>query len=221
MPKAALWRYDARMASRRFRVLLFCGTGLISVLAAAVLGISWWSRGPGLEAEVNRFAALVELRPGLTVADIGAGTGGMAVRVARRLGPSGRLYATEIEASKLGAIRNAAQAAGLANVVVLEAGEHSTHLPDACCDLIYLRRVYHHLSDAPAINKSICAALRPGGRLAVIDFLSPRWMFFFHHGIPSDTVTSQVRPAGFTIERQVARWSPVDYCLVFRKAMIP
>lgn len=206
------------MLSPGYRLLLLGAGALVLLVGVIVLAISWWSRGPGLDAEVSRLAFLVELRPGTTVADIGAGNGRMAVRVARRLGPSGRLYATEIEAGKLAAIRKAAAAAGVVNVAVLEAGERSTRLPDACCDVIYLRRVYHHLTDAAAINQSLYAALRPDGRLAVIDMLSPRWLFFLHHGIPADVVVSQLTAAGFVLDRRIVAWSPIDYCLIFRKS---
>jgi ubiquinone/menaquinone biosynthesis C-methylase UbiE len=155
------------------------------------------------------------MQPGMTVAEIGAGRGRMAVLLARRLGPSSRIYATEIEPEKQNAIRSAA--AGLASFSVLPAAESSVNLPEACCDAIYLRRVYHHLSDSAAINRSLYLSLRAGGRLAIIDMLTPRWIFWTRHGIPAETVVAQVTAAGFRLERRVDRWSPIDYCLVFQK----
>ena len=202
----------------RYRLLLLSAGALLLLLGAVGLAILWSEYGPGLDKEVNQLGSLLELRPGMSVAEIGAGQGRMAVRVAQRLGPTGRLYTTEIEDFKLEAIRKAAAAAGLVNITVLQAGERSSGLPDACCDVIYMRRVYHHLTHPAAINKALYAALRPGGRLAVIDFLSPRWMFFLRHGIPPDVLIGQVTSAGFILERRVERWSPIDYCLEFRKA---
>ncbi len=194
--------------------------GAICALAAAVAvpTIHWYSHGPGLEGEVDRLVSLTRTRPGMAVAEIGAGQGGMAVRMVRRLGASGRLSATEIEAEKLSAIRSAAVAAGLANVTVLQVGEHSTNLPEACCDVIYMRRVYHHLTDPAAIGKSLHAALRPGGRLAVIDLRTPRSRFLPSHGVAPEVVIAQLTSAGFTLDQPVGRWSLIDYCLVFRKA---
>ena len=200
------------------RRILLAGAICALVAVAAVAAIHWYSHGPGLEGEVDRLVSLTQMRPGMAVAEIGAGQGAMAVRVARRLGASGRLSATEIEAEKLSAIRSAAITAGLANVTVLQAGEHSTNLPDACCDVIYMRRVYHHLTDAAVIDKSLYAALRPGGRLAVIDLRTPRWRFLPSHGIAPDVVIAQLTSAGFTLDHRVDRWSLIDYCLVFRKA---
>jgi len=195
--------------------LLVLALGLL--LAAVGLAIYWSQCGPGLAREVERLASLVELRPGMTVAEIGAGKGRMAVRLARRLEGSGRLYATEVDPARLAAIRNAAAATGLGNITVIEAGERSAGLPDACCDVIYMRRVYHHFTDPAPMNKGLYTALRPGGRLAIVDFLSPRWMFFLRHGIAREVVVGQVTSAGFTLDRLVDGWSPIDYCLVFRK----
>jgi ubiquinone/menaquinone biosynthesis C-methylase UbiE len=191
----------------------------IPVLVVAVLGgiVAWAEYGPGLDREAEGLARLVDLRPGMTVAEIGAGKGRTAVRIARFLGPEGRLFASEIEAEKLEAIRDAAAAAGLSNVTVLEAGEHSTNLADQCCDVIYMRRVYHHLTDAGAVGRSLHSALRANGRLAVIDMLTPAWLIVLRHGIPSGEASGQLVSAGFALERRIDRWSPIDYCLVFRK----
>ncbi len=203
---------------RRLRFVLLSGAGLTALLlAAAGCFVYWFQFGPGFEQEVDRLAALLEVRPGMTLAEIGAGKGRMAVLVARRIGSSGRLYATEIEDGKLEAIRSAA--AGLTNVTVIHAGADSSGLPEACCDAVYMRRVYHHFTDAEAMNKSTYSSLRPSGRLVIIDFLSPRWLFFLRHGIPADEVARQLRSAGFTLERRLDGWSPIDYCLVFRRPL--
>ncbi|MEK7408174.1 MAG: methyltransferase domain-containing protein [Acidobacteriota bacterium] len=210
----------ATLTRRRwFRFLLVPAALFVALLGAAGFAVFWFQCGPGLAKEADRLASVVELRPGLTVADIGAGRGRIAVRLARRLGPSGRLYATELGAAKLETLRRAA--AGLANVSVLAASEHSTGLPDACCDVIYMRRVYHHLTDPAAVSKGLYAALRPGGRLAVIDMLSPRWIFFLHHGIPPDVPLGQLSAAGLVLDRRIDGWSPIDYCLVFRRPPEP
>lgn len=205
------------MRFRPFRLLVFAACLLGLLIGAMGFAILWAERGPGLRNEVNRLAAVMQLRPGMTAAEIGAGYGRMAVEIAQRLGVSGRLYASELPARKIEAIRRAASAAGLGNITVIPAGEHSANLPDSCCDIIYMRRVYHHLSDAAAINRTLYAALRPGGRLVIIDFVTPRWMFFLRHGIPSGVLAGQVTAAGFVLERQIGRWSPIDYCIVFRK----
>ena len=124
--------------------------------------------------EVSRLAELLSLREGMTVAEIGAGTGWLTVEVARRVGQSGRVYSTELSADRLRDIRQAVAEARLSTVIVLEAGERATGLPSACCDAIFMRRVYHHLTAPSAILTGIHDALRPGGRLVIIDFRPDR-----------------------------------------------
>lgn len=187
----------------------------ICLLAAAGLAIAWYQRGPGFENEVARLADTLELRPGMSVAEVGAGQGRMAIAVAQRLGAAGRLYATEVDAALVEKIRAEAGRSKAANVEAILGTQQSTGLPEACCDAIYMRRVYHHFTDAAAMNKGLFAALRPGGRLAVIDFLAPGG----RHGVARETVLAQVPQAGFRPERQWAKWSAIDYCLVFRKPL--
>jgi ubiquinone/menaquinone biosynthesis C-methylase UbiE len=195
---------------------------LVLLLAAAGLGaadrlVSRCQNGLASESEVERLASVVGLRPGMHVAEVGAGDGRMAVGTARRVTASGRVYATELEASQIEAMRAAAKAAGLENMHVVQSEERSVQLPEGCCDVIYMRRVYHHLSDPPAMHKSLHFALRPGGRLVVIDFQSPAWRFYRKHGIERRAVIAQLREAGFHLENEIGDWSLLDYCLVFRK----
>lgn len=176
-------------------------------------------------AEAERLIELLELQPGMTVGEIGAGNGEMAVIFAKALGPAGRLYATEIEASKREDIEAAATVAGLENISVLEAGQTSANLAISCCDVIYLRRVYHHFTDAGAINQSIFQALKPGGRLAVIDFeehsLLPKPEGVDKsrpgHGVPTDLLIEELEAAGFVIEEKITEWPGDGYCVIARK----
>jgi precorrin-6B methylase 2 len=131
-----------------------------------------WSANRSRQTEVNRLVELLSLREGMTVAEIGAGSGWLSVEVAQRVGPSGRVYSTELSTADLDDIRQAANEAGSGNVTVLQAGERATNLPAACCDAIFMRRVYHHLSEPSPIVASIHEALRPGGRLVIIEFRS-------------------------------------------------
>jgi precorrin-6B methylase 2 len=149
----------------RTRALIVGGAVLVAVAATAFL-LAQQSR----RAEVSRLAEVLSVRQGMTVADIGAGTGWLSVEVARRVGQSGRVYSTEISVDRLADIRRAAAEAGLSNVIVQEAAERTTGLPSECCDAIFMRRVYHHLTARSATLTSIHDALKPGGRLVIIDF---------------------------------------------------
>ena len=118
------------------------------------------------EREVPRLAEVLELKPGMTVADVGAGGGAITVVLGKWIG-SGRVFATDIGVPQLQLIRDYVMREGLTNVTVIEGGASSTNLPDACCDAIFLRDVYHHLSESGVDEQElarVAQAWRPAGR---------------------------------------------------------
>jgi ubiquinone/menaquinone biosynthesis C-methylase UbiE len=179
------------------------------LLLAGLIGLAAGS-GPAnaqddFTADAARLVTALRLRAGQTVADIGAGGGELALALAREVGPSGRVYATELTEARLRDIRQAATSAGLGNVSVVEAHETRTNLPERCCDALVLRKVYHHFDDPGLMNASMRQALKPGGLLAVLDF-SPDSAESAdpadrdtgdQHGITSATVVRELTQAGF------------------------
>lgn len=189
--------------------------GAIALVAVLVLLAA--ADGGG---EVDELARLLDLEPGDTVADVGAGNGWLSVEVAQRVGPGGRVFATELSASRRGDIRESVSAAGLGNVTVVEAGERDTNLSPACCDAIFHRRVYHHLADPAATNASLYAALRPGGRLAVIELEFGGLFGFLRawpHWTDDEQVVAEVTAAGFTHVATTDWPVAAHYAAVFRK----
>ena len=181
------------------------------------------------ELELPELAKLFELKPGMTVADVGAGFGAWTMRFARVVGPSGRVYATDIGTAQLAALREGVKREGLANVTVLEGAADTTNLPPLCCDAILIRDAYHHLTQPSAIIKSLAASLKPGGRLAVIDF-PPRANSEVPSGVPADRLGHGVPPevvqrevgAVLTHVRTISKWAPGSepaelYLVLFRK----
>ena len=181
------------------------------------------------ELEMPELTKLLELKPGMTVADVGAGFGAWTMRFSKLVGPSGRVYATDIGAAQLAALRESVKRDGLANVTVLEGAVDSTNLPAQCCDAILIRDAYHHLTQPAAIVKSLAAALKPGGRLAVIDF-PPRPKTDVPSGVPADRLGHGVPPEvvqrevsdAMTHVRTISAWAPGSepaslYLVLFRK----
>jgi precorrin-6B methylase 2 len=152
------------------------------------------------EIEVPRLVELLELKPGMTVADVGAGFGAWTMRFSRWLGPDGRVYATDVGAAQLAALRDSAQRERLTNVTVLEGAVNTTNLPPGCCDAILIRDAYHHLTQPADVIRSLAASLKPGGRLAVIDF-PPRPNSQVPAGVPADRGGHGVPPE--IVEREV------------------
>lgn len=182
------------------RTLLFTVAGAFLLLAAPAAQQTQLTDGQLKAAalEVPELAKLFELKPGMTVADVGAGFGAWTMEFARLVGPTGRVYATDIGAAQLAALRDAAKKH--ANVTVIEGSPQSTNLPPQCCDAILIRDAYHHLTQPDVIVKSLAAALKPGGRLAVIDF-PPRANSEVPTGVPADRLGHGV-PAQ-VVEREV------------------
>ena len=195
------------------RVSLLSG----AVLVAAIFFIL--SEGDG-ESEVDRLAGLLEIQPGDAVADIGAGSGWLSIEIAGLVGEAGHVFATELSPQRRDDIREAVAAAGLDNVTVVEAGERETNLAPACCDAIFMRRVYHHVGDTAALNASILASLKPGGRFVVIELefsgiLSP--LRGWPHWTDDEQVVAEVTAAGLTHVTTVDWPIGAHYAAIFRK----
>jgi ubiquinone/menaquinone biosynthesis C-methylase UbiE len=175
--------------------------------------------------EVGRLAELMGWKAGTVVADIGAGDGAYAFAAAELVGATGRVYATEIDAKKLAELRAEAAKRKLGNVTVVESKEADTNLPAGCCDAIYLRRVYHHLTKPAEFDAGLVRSLKSGGRLAIIDFppragLDPVEGVPSNrggHGIPEKIVIEELKAAGLQVEKIVEDWPENDYCVVFVK----
>ena len=176
--------------------------------------------------ETRRLAEILGWPEGAMVADVGAGGGKMARAAAEIVGRSGTVFATEIGRSKVERLRKRLRSQ--ANIRVLEGLENSTGLPKSCCEFIYLRGVYHHIKEPSTFNASLKEALRPGGRLAIIDFPPKRFLTWFFpvrgvpanrggHGIPVEVVVQELRDAGFEIEQRLPHWPGGQYVVVARK----
>src|ERR671918_2275940 len=196
------------------------GSTAAIIFLAVVLGVgcnSW--RGFGFRAggpEMPRLRHELALKPGMSVADVGAGRGELTVALAAEVGSGGRVFSTEIDPEAVRQIRAAVAAAGLANVTVVQAQARDANLPTDCCDAVLLRRVYHHLTHPAETNASLLRALRPGGLLAVIDFPPPFFIGRGSLGVPAQSVVDEVTASGFEMLQLRRDWpgrGPLEsYC---------
>lgn len=164
---------------------------------------------------------------GATIADVGAGDGRFALECLHWAGPTGRVFATELEGKKYQELcRRLARHGG--EIGPLAATAAKTGLPAGEADAIVMRSVYHHFTQPAEMAADLFAALRPGGALAIVDF-PPRWWLTLvsrpkgvpadrgGHGIRAALVASELTAAGFRLERNGARWRGDIYCSIFRK----
>jgi len=197
----------------------------LSLFMIVLLSGCTWT-GFGFDAsgpEMPRLQEALGLRAGMVVADVGAGKGQLTFALAAAVGPDGRVFSTEVDPKRLGALRTTFAGAKLGNVTVVEAKATESGLAEDCCDAIVLRRVYHHLSDPAATNASLFRALRPGGLLAVIDFSPPPLFGRGSLGVPVQEVVDELTARGFHMVRLSTDWpgrGPLGtYCVLLRKPL--
>jgi ubiquinone/menaquinone biosynthesis C-methylase UbiE len=153
------------------------------------------------------------------VADIGAGGGWFTVRLSRRVGPNGLVYAQDVQAPMLDAIRRRVDREGLANVRTIRGDAADPRLPHGIVDAALIVDAYHEFNDAPAMLKGVAAALRPDGRLGVINFTKAGG----GPGPPPDErvdearVIEEAHAAGLRLLRRET-FLPFQYFLVFGRA---
>jgi len=177
---------------------------------------------PGREIYAKRHAIVAAsgIRPGMAVADIGAGTGLFTRLFSPRVGPEGRVYAVDISRSFVENILRTCREEGLTNVQGIVNTPDEVGLPADSLDLAFLSDTYHHFEYPASMLASIHRALRVGGRLIVIDFRrqpgrSSPWVMG-HVRAGRDTVIGEIQAAGF---RFVADRPVLDsnYFLEFEK----
>lgn len=156
------------------------------------------------------------LQPDARVADLGAGTGYFAARLANML-PRGRVYAVDIEPDMVRYLEARAKREGLGNMLALEGKPDDPRLP-AKVDLVLLVDVYHHIEDRARYFRRLRLSLRPGGRIAIIDFKldSPEGPPRAARVAP-ETVRAEMSAAGYAAAAEHP-FLPYQYFLVFRPA---
>jgi predicted methyltransferase len=195
-----------------------------ALAAAAALATVAGAADEGTEA--RRIVDALGLGAGMVAADVGAGEGKFTAALARGVGPSGRVYATEVTQGKLDEVQARMTADGIDNVATVLGDQQQTGLPAGCCDRILLRLVYHHFADPKAMRSSLWAALRPGGQIAVIDVPPKKsWPRVNGaperggHGIEPAELLAEMRGDGFEVVKHHEEWPAEDdsYCIVFRR----
>lgn len=191
-------------------------------------------REPDVEENVERYeregrpvykyrhaiVAAMQLLAGEDVADVGAGSGFMARLIAREVGPEGQVYAVEIAQATVDHIEEAARKEGITNIKGVLGADRTTHLPPNSLDVVLMTDTYHHFEYPVEMMESIAAALRPNGRLVLVDYERIRGVTsesrYEHLRAGKGTFTDEIKDAGFDLEKDLPL-VPESYYLVFRK----
>lgn len=165
-----------------------------------------------LEEESVEIAELMSLRPGMAVADVGAGDGAVGEALAHRVGDSGHVYLTEISQGELTKLRERLDRTELSNMSVVEGEPNDAKIPEACCDAVLLRYVVHHMSSPGEMYSSLRRSLRPEGVIVVVEKDEPG------DGITAQELIDGMHDAGFVVRSEHPDWGGHDgnYAVVFQ-----
>jgi ubiquinone/menaquinone biosynthesis C-methylase UbiE len=180
----------------------------------------WLDRAERAERDQpDRVVESLALSPGDTVADIGAGTGYFTLRLARKVGRSGRVFATDIDPAMLARLKERVLQAGLDNVVLVQATDSDAKLPPAAIDLALMVDVYHELSHPAETLAQVRRALRPGGRLTVVEYRreDPSVPIKPTHEMTLAQIESEIEPEGYRLAT-VLEFLPQQHLVTFARS---
>jgi SAM-dependent methyltransferase len=183
-------------------------------------GADWLDRSER-ESEENPEGALdaIGIKPGMVVADVGAGTGYMTLRLAARVGESGKVYAEDVQPEMLRRLRQNAAAAKLTNIQTVLGGEADPKLPPGALDLILMVDVYHEFSQPQKMVRKMRESLKPDGRLVLLEYRKedPSIPIRPEHKMSVQEVRMELEPEGFHLD-QVLETLPRQHILILTKA---
>lgn len=181
---------------------------LVGLVGSGCTAFKRWAYGEGESRDAwqypDRVIAELAIQPGQHIADLGAGGGYFTFRLADAVGNTGKVYAVDIDPDMTAYLQQRAAKDGYRNVVVILAAPSDPRLPENGVDLIFTCDTYHHLEHRTAYFARLRKALRPGGRVAIIDHNGNAGLFvgLFGHFTPSSVMRSELEAAGYTLENE-------------------
>jgi ubiquinone/menaquinone biosynthesis C-methylase UbiE len=188
-------------------------------IAGIATDASWLDRATREQEEAPAQAlALIGIRPGMVVADVGAGSGYMTTRLAALVGPTGKVFANDIQPQMLRIIQGKAEAEHLTNVDLILGTDTDVNLPANAVDLALLVDVYHELWHPQEMLRSIRRALKDGGQLVLVEYRKedPTIPIAPTHRMSVADAKTEVEAEGFTFDR-VIPGLPRQHIIVFQK----
>lgn len=216
-------------------VLLIAGSPLFAQEQSVKPGINKSFESPDVPKFIERFEregrdvfdhqqeilTALNLKPGMKVADVGAGTGLFTRQFSPLVGPCGKVYAVDISEEFLGHIQKTAKEQGLTNIETVVCKPDSAELPANSIDLVFICDTYHHFEYPYKTMKSIHRALKPGGEVVLIDFqriegVSDEWIMG-HVRAGQAVFTKEILDSGFVQIEEKLDLLDESYFVRFRK----
>jgi ubiquinone/menaquinone biosynthesis C-methylase UbiE len=185
----------------------------------SVEGADWLTRPERIQEEdPDRMLATLDIKKGSVVADIGAGVGYHVWRLAEIVGPTGKVIGEDIQDGMLRLLKKNIDERKLRNVEIILGTPTDPKLPQNALDLVLMVDVYHEFSEPVTMLKHIQNALKPDGRVVLIEFRKedPRVPIQPLHKMSVEEVRSELEPLGFKFERAI-EFLPWQHILIFNK----
>jgi len=181
-------------------------------------GIDWLERQER-EQEENTTQLLknLALQPGTVIADIGAGSGYHSTLLSKMVG-NGKVYAVDVEREMIAYLNERIKREGKKNIIPVLSTEKSVSLPANSMDMMLLVDVYHEFSFPYEMAQSMLEALKPGGKLVLVEFRAedPNVPIKAIHKMSQQQAVKEFKTAGFLFEKNISNL-PWQHCLIFRK----
>ncbi|MBN2206038.1 MAG: class I SAM-dependent methyltransferase [Candidatus Aminicenantes bacterium] len=159
-----------------------------------------WERRVNARQPPEAIMDAIGLKPGMIIADIGAGTGRVAVWLARRVGPRGKVYANDIDAEAVDRIWARAKRLGFQNVSTVVGKSDDPLLPAGALDIAFMTNVYHHMEKPQAMLAAIRPSLKPDGILVIVE-RDPAKSSYKAEATPREDMIRQLSEAGYEMVR--------------------
>ena len=193
--------------------------GRIIADVMSYLGANWLMRPSRVREErPDEMLDALGIEPGMAVADVGAGVGYHSLKMADRVGPEGVVYATDVQPEMLRMLRRRAQQVGASNVRPVLVTQDDPGLPEGEIDLILMVDVYHEVTDPEATLRGLREALKPGGRLVLVEFRAedPTVPIKPEHKMTVAQARAEVEPQGLRL-KEVLDFLPWQHIIIFEK----
>ena len=183
-------------------------------------GAGWLER-PEREREegVSKLMKSLEVKEGQSVADFGAGSGHHTVKLAKLVGPKGKVYAVDIQKEMIELMRQRAKKEKLDNIELVLSEEKDPKLPAAGIDMILMVDVYHELTYPYEVTVELVKALKPGGRLIFVEFRleDPKVRILDVHRMSRAQVLKEMAPHKEVKHQKTLDHLPWQHVIIFEK----
>ncbi|MBI4906104.1 MAG: class I SAM-dependent methyltransferase [Acidobacteria bacterium] len=180
-------------------------------------GAPWLERSEREQEEAPEKALdSIGIEEGITIADVGAGTGYFARRMAKRTGPNGKVYAVDIQPEMIRRLNENAKREGLGNIIGVVGKENDPMLPNAAIDMILMVDVYHEFDQPQQMLRKMRAALKPTGRMVLLEYRKedPNVPIRLEHKMTVEEAKAEIEAEGFRLDKVISTL-PRQHILIF------